>query len=407
MNKLPKYWIVKNDGSQLFKDTVIKYLNNYLKNIYKNWVGDCNENYYGFDGNNSFNGTNNNYNITSFKNNPTLLSLDEFIELSKEEFILPEKWCIKTNPEIDEILINWRGGRYECPMKEAVLLSDKYWISSKRNFFSDYTEITFEQFKKYVLKQTDMKKIKYYKILKKVWGLNGTDFSVGSKLDILNKQSLPYFESLGLLKDTTIFEPVYEEEFKIGDVVYIKEAQNGAYGANNSFGIITDEKFSVGIINSLSLRVNIKGSVWGIGDPDKCDIRLATEKEVEEYKNNLLLEETKKRYPVGTKFISSYDNRTKDEIINGEFFWYDNNHIVVNSINGCSVYINGKWAEILPFPDITINGYKAKFSEDYVEFGCQKYSKKFVLKLNSCLQDNNFKMDYKDQIKQIAEYYNG
>ena len=56
-------------------------------------------------------------------------------------------------------------------------------------------------------------------------------------------------------------------------------------------------------------------------------------------------------------------------------------------------------------PQIEINGYKAEFHNKYVKFGCQSYSKEFIITLNDALQNNNLKMDYKNQIKQIADYY--
>ena len=37
MNNLPKYWVVMNDGSQLFKDTVIVYMNTITNTT--NWGG--------------------------------------------------------------------------------------------------------------------------------------------------------------------------------------------------------------------------------------------------------------------------------------------------------------------------------------------------------------------------------
>ena len=78
-NNLPEYWCVKNDGNQLFKDTVIKYLNNTYKQY---WEGNEENWYYGFDRNKDNNGTNNWYDIENFEKNPTLLTLKEFIEFS-------------------------------------------------------------------------------------------------------------------------------------------------------------------------------------------------------------------------------------------------------------------------------------------------------------------------------------
>jgi len=79
-NNLPKYWIIKNDGSQLFQDTVIKYLN-----TINDWNGTVIA-YYWFDWNKAFNWTNWWHNINMFENNPIVLTLNEFIEMTTEEF---------------------------------------------------------------------------------------------------------------------------------------------------------------------------------------------------------------------------------------------------------------------------------------------------------------------------------
>ena len=70
-------WCVKNDGSQLFKDTVINYLNdNYINT---NYSGNFENRYYGVDkGNNTWSSDTNKYFTKE-------LTLDEFIKLTKEE----------------------------------------------------------------------------------------------------------------------------------------------------------------------------------------------------------------------------------------------------------------------------------------------------------------------------------
>lgn len=75
-NSLPKYWVVKKSTDPRFKKAVIKYLNE----ICNQWTGTDND-YYGFDGNSSYNGTNAWTNVKSFQNSPTLLSLDEFCQM--------------------------------------------------------------------------------------------------------------------------------------------------------------------------------------------------------------------------------------------------------------------------------------------------------------------------------------
>ena len=91
MNKLPKYWIVRNDCSQLYKDTVIKYLN---ETYNKDWTG-VGYNYYGYSGSNKYNGYQ-----SEFKNNPTQLTLKQFIEMTtKEEFTRGELIVVRDRDE--------------------------------------------------------------------------------------------------------------------------------------------------------------------------------------------------------------------------------------------------------------------------------------------------------------------
>ena len=63
-----------------------------------------------------------------------------------EDFVLPEKWCVKVNEELRN-----RFGYYEAyGYHHSIQINDtnKWSINIKEGF----TEITFEQFKKYVLK---------------------------------------------------------------------------------------------------------------------------------------------------------------------------------------------------------------------------------------------------------------
>ena len=77
-----------------------------------------------------------------------------------QEFILPEKWQIKVTPENIDMVVDWRtaGGlsaKGYCVNKVEWCDHVGYWFPEKRE---DYTEITSEQFKKYVLKQENDEK---------------------------------------------------------------------------------------------------------------------------------------------------------------------------------------------------------------------------------------------------------
>lgn len=73
-NRLPENWSVKNDQSDIFKNTVVKYINE-ITGLY--WAGEMIDRYYGMEGGQQF------YNPT----NPSgckVLTIDEFIRLTSE-----------------------------------------------------------------------------------------------------------------------------------------------------------------------------------------------------------------------------------------------------------------------------------------------------------------------------------
>lgn len=75
----------------------------------------------------------------------------------KDDFILPKKWFIIRNKENYRIVNKWEndthhgGDKYAACMNDAAyMFSDRPYTGNK-NFIKGYTEITTEQFKKYVL----------------------------------------------------------------------------------------------------------------------------------------------------------------------------------------------------------------------------------------------------------------
>lgn len=70
-----------------------------------------------------------------------------------EDFVLPEKWCIKDVKEVKEFFENYNHGGYTCS-NNAYLhyprIVDRCYF---KEIQKDYTEITLEQFKKYVLNE--------------------------------------------------------------------------------------------------------------------------------------------------------------------------------------------------------------------------------------------------------------
>lgn len=82
---------------------------------------------------------------------------DDDLELIEDEFVLPERWCIKVTRDNVDVLEEWRNWKGKSLSQEPIhgyLTNNKIWYSSIPDACE---EITFEQFKKYVY----MSKIKY------------------------------------------------------------------------------------------------------------------------------------------------------------------------------------------------------------------------------------------------------
>lgn len=173
-------------------------------------------------------------------------SVKEFL---KEEFVLPEKWCIKITEENHEILRHYFKNAFTFKNLYAISVIDFNYFNAHSSMFIDLKtykwsdglgilpEITFEQFKKYVLKEETMeKKIIGYKLIKpeykdaaeKIVGIN--NWEVFEKK--LNTVSWGYDARNSLQKAGVLdlwFGKVYEEEFKVGDWVIGWHTRNFNY----------------------------------------------------------------------------------------------------------------------------------------------------------------------------------
>lgn len=96
-----------------------------------------------------------------------ILGYDPFVK--DDDFVLPEKWCCKITEESIEIFNNWRISISKHYLQNKI---DKKYPYITNNGSCNYTtmgiEITFDQFKKYVLKQDvqESTKIDYYRCIK-------------------------------------------------------------------------------------------------------------------------------------------------------------------------------------------------------------------------------------------------
>lgn len=68
-------------------------------------------------------------------------------------FVLPERWAIAVTEENRNELIIWRSGDLGLPGGYCLSMHQGYWVSDLRHY-QDYTLISTEQFRQYVLNQT-------------------------------------------------------------------------------------------------------------------------------------------------------------------------------------------------------------------------------------------------------------
>ena len=302
-NNLPKYWVVKllKEEQKLFQKTVCPY----LKEVYGElWQGSNINNYYGYDGNARYNGTGTWRILNSFKNNPTVLTLQEFIELSKpikEPKNIYSVEEVKNNPKIIVYLDSEEEWNKLCEIvgkKVAYEYRGQYCYNVSENNYSSASTITsiegYDEDSIIItlnqIKEVDMnnKKIIGYKLkpefknmrkaIEVITGFSNSDNDeeyFNRWLRTLSKPSgfLDRLSEAGVLD--VWFEPIYKEEFKVGDIVVITKRHDG-----NSL----IEGYLVKIVEIDNSKVPYKVEDYldiYQGETSWCqDVRKATEEEI-------------------------------------------------------------------------------------------------------------------------------
>lgn len=199
---------------------------------------------------------------------------------------LPEKWCIRWGSRDQfEIIQSYlekitpRGWRYttDNQHKEAIVTFKNDYIGATRDSPLGYTEISFEQFEKWVLKlNTNFEILEEESIvtIKKVSNNEGNIFKIGDLVTTVNKESPYSFKGYPILS------------FRYNN-------------ANDNICAITEPY-----------------STYGIGI-DKIEHFIENAKET-------LMEKAKRLYPIGTKYIPvpyrsyTYTAKCSPEFINGK-----------------------------------------------------------------------------------------
>lgn len=240
--------------------------------------------------------------------------LEEY-EYEERDFVLPKRWyTIPKTKKQEKLLVTFvheNGCDYNfnnyinthIPCFNDLTFVDGY--REDGDTIKDYTEITFEQFKKHLLKQETMKKEiigyklkedckQYEEAAARICEYDNCKLdSASSDIDfLLNSQDKDNLQKAGVLD--LWFEPVYKEEkFEAGSYVVItgygkKLNFQGYFTVGNvykltknfgtNYGDFEVEKDDANIQNGYSMSVNY------FTNPDfKIEVRKATQEEIEEY----------------------------------------------------------------------------------------------------------------------------
>ncbi len=263
------------------------------------------------------------YNWVDSKKDISIYTFEEFEEMYlKEKFVLPVKWCIKDCKKVTE----YGAKRFHHKMgniwEDAYLCIDE--SSGKYNYLKkkyNYTEITFEQFKKYVLKNNNMENNKQiigyklikeeyreaaYKIANTSWFFNG----------IVDFQENCYIEKN--LKEAGVldlwFEKVYEEEFKVGDWIFGNILGTDIYNyEKNPVKIIeineNNFRYDLGSVYKLDFKVGEKSEYYQLNQIT----RKATPKEIANAQKAIV------------KMYSSNKGQFEIEVIDGKAYYRPEN----------------------------------------------------------------------------------
>lgn len=225
-------------------------------------------------------------------------------KITAEEFVLPSKWCVKVdkNSQPEEVYkwrdIRWSDAGYIC--------YDKHW---NHRVYSTHTEITLEQFKQHVLKESPVVEIPKEIDMKAIQEEAKRRFPIGCKF--YNTEKARPFT---LLKDEHVYEicgtniwahngcgclyengkwaelislpePVSINEFKEGDYIVTLDVEDGYNCARNNY-CFKQRRNDTGIYPVVDLKGN-KTNGHAVMSFDKKeflkDWRYATPEEIAEY----------------------------------------------------------------------------------------------------------------------------
>lgn len=243
MKELPKQWVVWNDGSQLFKDTVVHYLNTHYSAEFKGWVKDS---WYGVIANQK-------YQADILVSNPVKITIQEFIKLTTKNM----KTELLGLPVI-------RGEKHH--LEAFVKDCEKLGYKTHKSRQTSNTRIQLNGLtEEVVLRNEDAFKILYF---------GEEEYSKLETLSIKEFQ-LPsdWSKCLDFMKENMdrwlkIQEENKEPEFKVGDYVLMTNLIMGCTGVEGRIGLVinNDCRASSGlcVTDKIQLKVQVDGQTWAV-----------------------------------------------------------------------------------------------------------------------------------------------
>ena len=273
------------------------------------------------------------------------ISYDDAMKSFVKEFVLPEKWRLQLTKENSELLFNWAEFKFDYYPYHFWIYSTKTWNMLDASNL-DSVEITFDQFKQYVLKEVVIEEVK-----------------------------LPY--QILVKHNEDIIEVANEEGnvFKIGDRVKSLKRQYPStitrfVKGNTAINAITSN-FIKGIsIDKIEHYIEPKVKVVVITDSHVDQLKLHNQgiNAIVIQPEESLLDKAKRLYPIGTKFCNSNiipDCKSIINITQSSFQQRDSgdlytNHNCTNGVGIYTIYSKSKdqWAEIINKPEVDNSKYE-------------------------------------------------
>jgi len=315
--------------------------------------------------------------------------------VKEPEFVLPEKWYIQRNSENFVILNEWENHKRDSYVafsqdNNCSMFSDKNYTFTKSHSILGYTEITFEQFKKYVLKEETVieekvieslpqfKVIETIETITKVENNEGNQFFIG---DIIKRSSgfrynitsFKYNENkteiLAIFNNNnSLFANINDIEHYIKPKIqvepeFILPEKWGIKRNNENDKIVTDYINKIASIQHSYLPNNFGNPYLHNNTSGCCSDNSIREDYTEitfdqfkkyvlkeEVKEETLLEKAKRLYPIGTKFKAARGGDIRFDYkvtIDSEFKENTDGAICIESQGNGTVYFKGEWAKII------------------------------------------------------------